>query len=87
MKLNTSCIGQGPTRHTGFDWGMTRTKGHLSDRESHSHTIPTGQIGISIHASGHHSHDIGGSTASTGNGKPFSIMPPSQTMNFLILSE
>ncbi len=50
-------------------------------------TIPVGHIGISIHASGQHSHDIGGSTASTGNGKSFNIMPPSQTMNFLILSE
>lgn len=79
--------GDGPTRYTGFDWGMQRTKGHLSDREGHSHTIAMGHTGITIHASGHHSHDISGSTASTGDGKAFSIMPPLQTMIFLILSE
>jgi hypothetical protein len=79
--------GEGPTRFTGFNWGMQRTSGHLSDKESHSHTIPMGHTGISIHGAGHHSHNIGGSTASIGNGKAFSIMPPSQTMIFLILSE
>jgi hypothetical protein len=66
---------------------MARTSGHLSDRERHSHTIPMGQTGITINPSGLHSYDVSGSTASTGNGNAFNIMPPSQTMVFLILSE
>ena len=59
--------GESLTRFIGFAWDMTCGKDHLSDHERHSHTIPIGHTGITIHSGGHHSHDISGSTASTSN--------------------
>jgi microcystin-dependent protein len=60
--------------------------GPFNDWAMHAHTIPNGQTGISIEAEGSHSHSIDGSTASTGSGKPFSIMPPYQTIHYIIFT-
>ncbi|CAF3284192.1 unnamed protein product [Rotaria socialis] len=58
--------------------------GHFDDGNVHSHTIPTGHTGISILAGGLHGHSISGSTDYAGYGQSFSIMPPYQTVDFII---
>jgi microcystin-dependent protein len=58
--------------------------GRFEDQTSHAHTIPIGRAGISILNGGTHSHSISGLTGSAGNGKSFSIMPPYQTVDFII---
>ncbi|CAF1497380.1 unnamed protein product [Adineta steineri] len=58
--------------------------GHFDDRGSHVHGIPTGLTGISILSGGIHNHTISGLTDNAGQGKSFSIMPPYQTIDFII---
>ncbi|CAF0980813.1 unnamed protein product [Didymodactylos carnosus] len=52
----------------------------------HHHGIPGGQTGITIGNDGTHSHSIEGSTAYEGGGKSFSIMPPYQTIAYIIFT-
>ncbi|CAF1503619.1 unnamed protein product [Adineta steineri] len=58
--------------------------GHFDDRSSHVHGIPTSLSGISILSGGIHNHTISGLTDNAGQGKSFSIMPPYQTIDFII---
>ncbi|UJR24288.1 hypothetical protein I4U23_027255 [Adineta vaga] len=58
--------------------------GNFNDQTSHVHTIPTGRTGISILTGGIHNHTINGLTDYVGGGKSFSIMPPYQTVDFII---
>ena len=60
--------------------------GHFDDRHSHAHTIPTGWTGIWLSQDGAHSHPVVGSTAQTGSGQSFSIMPPYQTISYIIFT-
>jgi microcystin-dependent protein len=53
---------------------------------SHKHRIPWGLTGITLNNDGTHSHSIKGSTDSVGNGKSFSIMPPYQTIAYIIFT-
>ena len=51
----------------------------------HSHSIPVGTTGITVQSSGEHSHALQGSSGSIGKGKAFSLLPPFQTIDFIIL--
>ncbi|CAF4097021.1 unnamed protein product [Rotaria sordida] len=70
---------------SGGGWGMFGA-GVGSDRGSHSHAISTGTTGITVQPSGVHVHTIKGRTGTVGSNKPFSIMPPSQTIDFIIFA-
>ncbi|CAF0953751.1 unnamed protein product [Adineta steineri] len=65
-------------------YSMTSGGGHGTDAGSHTHTIPNGAIGITIKSAGSHTHTIQGSTASEGSNQPFDIMPPYQTIHYII---
>lgn len=66
-------------------WGMF-PGGAGSDRGSHSHSISTGTTGICIQPSGAHVHTVKGHSGTVGSNEPFSIMPPSQTVDFIIFA-
>lgn len=66
-------------------WNLKQNgHGGFEDQTSHAHTIPIGKTDISILNDGTHSHSICGITGSAGNGQSFSIMPPYQTVDFII---
>jgi microcystin-dependent protein len=56
------------------------------NNDVHSHKIPHGYTGISLNNDGTHSHSIQGSTGSAGSGNSFSIMPPYQTIAYIIFT-
>ena len=58
--------------------------GFGDDRLSHAHTISTDYTRIKIRPGGAHSHFIDGQTGSQGAGQAFSIIPPYQTINYII---
>ncbi|CAF3424210.1 unnamed protein product [Rotaria sp. Silwood2] len=51
---------------------------------THNHNIIAGKTGITINSAGDHSHSVSGDTASVGNGASINIMPPYQTVNYII---
>ncbi len=63
---------------------MTITGGTGSDTGTHSHTINYGTTGISIQSDGNHTHMINGSTGAQGSNQAFSMMPPYQTVHYII---
>ncbi|CAF1299959.1 unnamed protein product, partial [Didymodactylos carnosus] len=54
---------------------------------THSHTISSGSTSITINAGGSHTHNINGSTASSGSSQAMSLMPPYQTVDYIILTQ
>ena len=50
----------------------------------HQHSISTDVTSISILTSGSHTHTVNGRTGTEGNGEPIDIMPPYQTINYII---
>jgi microcystin-dependent protein len=54
--------------------------------KTHKHVIPVGKTGITLDNDGTHSHSIEGSTGSTGHGNSFSIIPPYQTIAYIIFT-
>ncbi|CAF3255051.1 unnamed protein product [Rotaria sp. Silwood2] len=62
----------------GASWGMRSV--------AHRHHIPVGGTGITLDNDGTHLHSIGGSTDSVGRGNSFSIMPPYQTIAYIIFT-
>lgn len=58
--------------------------GFGDDRLSHTHTIKPDYTRITIRSSGAHSHVIDGQSGSQGAGQAFDIMPPYQTINYII---
>jgi microcystin-dependent protein len=68
------------------DWGM-KGSGGGSDIISHSHTIYTGQTGISIYAAGDHNHTVSGNTGSVGNDSALSLLQPYQSVNYIIYAD
>lgn len=60
------------------------SNGTASEFGNHQHTISTDFTNITIHTSGAHTHSITGAGSVTGGGQPFSIMPPYQTIHFII---
>ena len=51
----------------------------------HAHSIPVGKTNITINSNGQHSHTLNGLSGSTGKGKQFNLLPPFQTIDFIIL--
>ena len=73
----------GSSKMTSGGWGLT-PKGYGSDQGNHDHTISTDYTGITILSADDHSHEIYGETGSFGNAEPFTVMPPYQTINYII---
>ena len=63
---------------------MTTTGGSGSVTGTHSHSIATDFTGITIQSVGNHTHTISGVTGSIGSNQAFSMMPPYQTINYII---
>ncbi|CAF2095765.1 unnamed protein product [Rotaria magnacalcarata] len=59
---------------------------HFYHPTSHKHSIPWGRTGITLDNDGTHSHSIQGSTDSVDRGKSFSIIPPHQTIAYIIFT-
>ncbi len=77
----------GVTSSAAFSSGpysMNSAGGAGNDNGFHSHTIPTGTTGITIQASGSHTHLLQGSTGVVGGNQPIDTMPPYQTINYII---
>jgi microcystin-dependent protein len=70
----------------GGRWGMPPS-GYGSDQSSHTHTISRDFTGIIIQSAGSHSHTVLGETGSFGNAEPFTVMPPYQTINYIIYAD
>ena len=68
---------------TGQYWGSYHGGG--AGLGQHSHTIPMGLTKISINFSGQHSHALKGVSGAVGKGKELSLIPPFQSINFIIL--
>ncbi|CAF1541292.1 unnamed protein product [Adineta ricciae] len=58
--------------------------GSYVSASTHSHSIQTDYTNIILEANGSHTHTINGTTGSTGMGQPFNIMPPYQTVHYII---
>ena len=74
--------GSGPNSNGSFS--MTVSGGYGTDGGSHTHTIPNGPTGITIAMAGSHTHIVRGSTGSEGFNQPIDIMPPYQTIHYII---
>ncbi len=51
---------------------------------SHTHTIPLGKTNIIIESDGNHTHGVEGNTGSTGQSQAVDMMPPYQTIYYII---
>ncbi|CAF2895915.1 unnamed protein product [Rotaria sp. Silwood2] len=80
--------GKTDTRRGGAGgWNLKANgNGQFDDWATHEHVIPVGTTGIWLSNNGNHSHLIRGSTASTGGGQPFSIMPPYESIDYIIFT-
>ena len=56
----------------------------VAQSSSHSHTISSGFTGITIESSGSHTHDIQGRTGFNGSNEAIDMMPPYQTIHYII---
>ncbi|CAF0719518.1 unnamed protein product [Adineta steineri] len=66
-------------------WPMAGLKGgNGNDHNVHSHTINKDYTRITIQSGGAHSHIVEGQTGPEGAGQAFSVMPPYQTINYII---
>ncbi|CAF0843216.1 unnamed protein product [Didymodactylos carnosus] len=77
----TAAFGSGSL---SMDYSETGT-GSIS--ETHSHTISSSTTNIVINAGGSHTHTISGSTATNGSSQAMSLMPPYQTVDYIILTQ
>jgi microcystin-dependent protein len=80
--------------HTGSaDWGAGTMNyrgspgAGRSVETSHTHTIPRGTTSIAINAAGDHTHQLLGQISTTGSGQAFSLLPPYQTVTYIIYSD
>ncbi|CAF2660240.1 unnamed protein product [Rotaria sp. Silwood2] len=60
--------------------------GPFDDWAVHTYTIPMGTTEIWLSADGSHSHLIDDSISSTGTGEPLSIIPPYQSIHYIIFT-
>jgi hypothetical protein len=58
--------------------------GAANDQGHHTHTIPYGTNGITIQSDGSHAHTVQGLTDSQGASQPIDMMPPYQTIHYII---
>lgn len=74
--------GSGPYAYGTFAFAGFGGMGN--DHGSHFHTIPTGTTGITIQSNGNHTHILQGITDSEGTSQPMDMMPPYQTIHYII---
>ena len=74
--------GTGP--YSSGSFAMIGSGGAGNDGGTHSHIIPIGATSISILSGGSHTHTVQGSTGVQGATQSFSIMPPYQTVHYVI---
>lgn len=60
------------------------TGGAGDDNGVHSHSISTDYTSISILSAGDHTHTVQGSTDSVGGNQPFDMIPPYQSIHYII---
>jgi microcystin-dependent protein len=58
--------------------------GAANDQGHHTHTIPYGTKGIKVQSDGSHTHTVQGLTDSQGARQPVDMMPPYQTIHYII---
>jgi hypothetical protein len=58
--------------------------GAADDDGTHTHSIPTGTTDITIESDGNHTHSLQGFTGSQGSSQPMDMMPPYQTIYYII---
>jgi microcystin-dependent protein len=75
-----------PTLHQGNGRAANAIEHYTNYLDHHRHSIPIGHTGISLNHDGTHSHSIGGSTNSVDDGNSFGIMPPYQTIAYIIFT-
>jgi microcystin-dependent protein len=74
--------GSGPFSSGSF--AMVLGGGSGNDGGVHTHTISSDITGITIDSNGSHTHTVQGSTGSQGLGQPIDMMPPYQTIYYII---
>lgn len=74
----------GSSSYSSGSLGMSSGGGAGDDNGAHSHAIPTGVTGISISSAGDHTHTVQGSTDSVGGNQPFDMIPPYQSIHYII---
>ena len=76
--------------NTGIAWygrgtfAFSGRGGAANDFGRHTHSINKDFTRITVRQAGNHAHHMEGTTASEGQGKPFSIMPPYHLINYII---
>ncbi|CAF3888100.1 unnamed protein product [Rotaria sp. Silwood1] len=76
----------GDAPYSGGGYSMRPSGGGGNDNGRHAHSIPTGLTGIAIADSGNHTHNITGLSGTVGSNNSFSIMPPSQAIDYIIFA-
>jgi microcystin-dependent protein len=74
--------GSGPFSNGSFAIGSGSSAGSASG--SHTHIILPGMTNITIDSDGNHTHGIVGYTGSTGQSQAVDMMPPYQTIYYII---
>lgn len=75
--------GSGPGSSTTSN-SLGGTSNSFTPTGTHTHTISSGTTGITINSAPDHTHTLSGSTASQGTNQAFSMMPPYQTIHYII---
>ena len=75
----------GTESFSGGSFSMVNNgSGKGNDNGGHSHTIPNGTTGITIQPTENHTHILQGFTGSEGGNQPIDMMPPYQTIHYII---
>jgi microcystin-dependent protein len=69
---------------SGGTFAMQSIAGAGNDGGTHSHTIKTDFTNITIQPADNHTHLLRGSIGITGASQPINMMPPYQTINYII---
>jgi microcystin-dependent protein len=74
----------GTAAFSGGSFAMLSGGGHGNDDGSHFHTISTDTTDITIQPDGSHTHSLQGLTGTQGLNEPIDMMPPYQTIHYII---
>lgn len=77
----------GAEPYSGGSYSMNPFGGLGNDIGTHAHTIPVGLTGVSILTAGSHTHTVTGFTGVQGANVPFDMIPPYQTVNYIICAQ
>ncbi|CAF1144844.1 unnamed protein product [Rotaria sordida] len=76
----------GDAPYSGGGYSMRPSGGGGNDNGRHAHVIHMGMTGIRIAESGNHTHNITGQSGRVGSNQPFSTIPPSETIDFIMFA-